>query len=163
MRKPTVQPNTSAILRQFEQLEKLLIDASSIIYMVKANYFECVSDNLILYSPESMLRETGYHSLNVQPIPTGNTTRPPDDDLVLSAQRLHWPVITEDLNIIRRLSRGHLSHFNALMMLEFLFFRKFITVEGYSRHLKRLLSVAWYSAEVVRFGEQIHQKLVERA
>ena len=144
---------------QFDHLHRALIDASSIIYMMKAGYFDRVRESLELHSPERIIAETGYRDLRIRPIREDNRLQSADESLVQRAILLKWPVITEDGGIIRQLAKQSLPYFNALMMLEFLFFRHLISPEEYSSYLEKLLQHAWYGPEIVSFGEAVHQTL----
>lgn len=159
MQESETQRNMERILLQFRQLHHALIDASSIIYMEKAGYLKTVSDILTLYSPEKVIQETGYRGLNIQPLAVGKRAMPPDEILLHCARQRMWPVITEDMGIIRQLERDELSYFNALMMLEFVLYRNLIGLEEYARHRQKLLLHAWYSSEIVKLGETVHQML----
>lgn len=147
------------IVQQFNHLHRALIDASSIIYMMKAGFFDCLADNVNLYSPEQILGEAGYRDLKIQPIGGCAQLRSADESLLHCAALRKYPVITEDRGIIRQLAKDKIAYFNALMMLEFIFFRGLITPEKHSAHLQKLLQYAWYSPEIVRFGKAVHRRL----
>jgi len=88
---------------QFHILNKVIVDASSVIYMSKAGFFDCVANSLELYSPKKILEETGYRHLSVHVLDVVGRDLSPDQILVQSALRLRWPIISEDLGIIRQL------------------------------------------------------------
>jgi hypothetical protein len=129
--------------------------------MTKAGYFDYVADSLELYSPKRIIEETGYQNLNIHILAFDEKALSPDESLFQCAVRSKWPVVTEDLGIIRQLARQQTRYFNALMMLEFVFFKALICPEEYAKHLQKLLAHAWYSSEIVEFGEIVHQMLEE--
>ncbi len=148
-------------LLEFERLRTLLIDASSIIYTVKAGCFEDLADCLDLYCPARILEEAGYQDLKIRPLIIGQPALSADESLVWWARRLNWPVLTEDLGVIRQLAKQRTPYFNALIMLEFLFFKSQIGPDQYADCLRRLLENAWYGPNIVRFGEVLHCVVLE--
>jgi hypothetical protein len=154
-----VQVAPEKILSQLQQLTVALVDASSIIYMVKAGFFELAADNLELHSPEQIIQETGYRKLKIAPL--AGIDLPPDNSLLYSAEQLGWPVITDDKEIMKTLAARRLVYFNALMVLEYLSFRKLLTAAEYSDHRGRLLFHAWYGPEIVRIAGAVHKAALQ--
>ena len=150
-----MQVEPEKILSQLRQLQVALVDASSVIYMLKAGYFELAAENLEFHSPQQIIQETGYQTLRVEPL--AGIDLPPDNSLLYSAQQLGWPVITEDKGIMKELEARGLVYFNALMVLEYLSFRKLLTPEAYSDHLRRLLAHAWYGPEILEIADAVHK------
>lgn len=148
------------IRSHFQSLHHALIDTSSIIYMNKAGYFDPLASCLELYAPAQVIKEVGLVDLNIRTIGEKEDSLPADQALVQAACRLNWPVVTEDRQIIRQLARFQLLYFNALMMLELIFFRGSVDETGYRKCLETLLRHAWYGSEIIRFGETVHQMLI---
>jgi len=148
------------VFQPFLELNRALIDASTIIYMYRAGYFDKVARAVDLYSLPEILAETGHGDLHVKPIDWVATSGANDRKLVSCALGLRWPVISEDKKILLRLERVGIPYFNALMMLHFLLFRKSITLKDHSMHLRRLKQCAWYSRHVLEFGKNIYNAIL---
>lgn len=59
-------------LSGFKSLKAAVIDASSIIYMVKSGFFDLLIRDIQLHAPESCLKETGfqaYQSSSIKSVP----------------------------------------------------------------------------------------------
>ena len=126
LEKPTPLLQATKTLLAFGRLRTLLIDASSIIYTVKARYFDALAESLDLHSPARILEEAGYQGLKIQSLAIDQPALSADESLVWCARHLNWPVLTEDLGVIRQLAKQQTPYFNALIMLEFLFFKGFL-------------------------------------
>ncbi|MGW8180524.1 MAG: hypothetical protein ACWGQW_17460 [bacterium] len=155
--------SVTRVLSQFRSLDQAIIDASSILYMKKAEYFDKVAVALQLYSPIDVIEETGHRNLEIRPLRSNARDLSPDKSLVQLAARLQWPVITEDLGIIKKLAKQRSQYFNSLMMLELLFSRGLVNQETYMRYLQKLLEQAWYSPEIVEFGRRVHRILEKQS
>jgi hypothetical protein len=150
---------TDNVAMEFHALQNALIDASSIIYMKKAGYFTAVAKSVKLYSPRKVILEVGEKEPSISPLDPVDSGLQADESLVESAFRLNWPVITEDLGIIRQLKKRQIRYFNALMMLEYLWYKQRISPSEYDGYLDKLLACAWYGSEVIEFGESVHRAL----
>ena len=150
-----MQVEPERVLSQFRRLQVALVDASSIIYMVKAGFFELAAANLEFHSTQQVIEETGYQNLRVGTLAA--IALPPDRSLLHYAERLKWPVITEDKGIIKDLQVKQLPFFNALLVLEYLSFRKLIVPEDYSRCSIQLLACARYGLEIIEFARAVHR------
>lgn len=79
-----------------------------------------------------------------------------DQMLVRCAQNPGCPVISEDKAILHKARRQGLEYFNALVMLHFLLFRGVLDEDRHRIACERLLTVARYSPEVLRIGNEIY-------
>ena len=147
------------VVSQFRELKKALIDASSMIYMTKAGYLNLVTDCLELHSPKKVIQETGYENLKIHELIVDDIFDSADQLLVFNAFRLGWPLITEDQGIIRQLETQKTPYFNALMILEFMYWKRVLSHRSYIGHHRKLLKHAWYSSEVLEFCDAVHQIL----
>ena len=150
-----MQVEPEKVLAKFQRLSVALVDASSIIYMVKAGFFELAAENLELHSTQQVIEETGYQRIRVRTLEAIDL--PPDRSLLHYAERLKWPVITEDKGIIKDLQARQLRFFNALLVLEYLSFRKLLGPEDYSRCSIQLLACAHYGCEIIKFARAVHR------
>ena len=144
---------------EFKKLKEAIVDASSIIYMKKAGFFDELEDYLQLYSLKEIIEETGFNDLKVNLIQSGSKLLSNDEKLIDAALRQKIPVISEDKKILIQLEKKGISYFNALMMLHFLLFKKKIDTEAHSVYLNRLKRIARYSDYVIEFGEEVYKEV----
>ncbi|MDY7032426.1 MAG: hypothetical protein SVY10_11050 [Thermodesulfobacteriota bacterium] len=154
--------NGDDVLSQFKSLRKALVDASSIIYMHKAGFFSELVMEVKLYSPQEVLDETGYESLQVIPIPCIGHAESNDQKLILCALERRLPVISDDKKILLHMKKEKIPYFNALMMLNYLVFKKRVDAESYGIYFKRLTSFAWYSPQVLEFEKNIYNTIIQQ-
>lgn len=149
-------------LSGFKSLKAAVIDASSIIYMVKAGFFNVVTHCIQLHAPESCLKETGYAGLPVitHLVDSHGTTA--DQQLLTLAQSLQLPLVSEDRKVLINASRNGITFYNSLMMLNFLLYNKSIDKEKFSIFLKQLTAFARYSEEVLQFGKEVTRMIYEK-
>ena len=150
------------MLSQFQRLRKALVDASSIIYMHKAGFLRELETEVKLYSPQEVLDETGYDGLKVFPIPFIGHGKANDQKLILCALEQRLPVISEDKKILLHMKKEKIPYFNALMMLNYLVFKKRVDVESYGIYFKRLTSFAWYSPQVLEFEKNVYNTIIQQ-
>ena len=150
------------VLYQFRALGKALIDASSIIYMDKAGFLVNVAKAIELYSPEEILAETGLRGLLVHPIHLADKSLPNDQKLIACALMQQLPVISEDQKILLRLEREKTPYFNALMMLNYLLFKKDISSDQHRMFFQSLIRCSWYSRQVLAFSNKVYDCIVNR-
>lgn len=143
------------VLSRFDLLESALIDASSIIYMEKAGFLKDLSDGIKLFAPPQVLAETGLAILGIRQVeatlPSGST----DEQLIACARHLGKAVISEDKKILMALKEGGLPFYNALMMLNYLLYKRRISLKDHSKYFKRLEKIAWYSPRILGFGKDL--------
>ncbi len=79
------------------------------------------------------------------------------DALVLEAARANrLPLLSEDRKILLKAELLGLPYYNALMMLEFLFYRRVLSNDSYGMNRNGLLGQARYSNAVLRYVEALH-------
>jgi len=156
--KTTVKNNSFS---GFKSLKAAVIDASSIIYMVKAGFFDLLTCCIKLHAPESCLKETAFSGLPIigHLIDSPGTTA--DKQLVTLAQSLQLPLVSEDRKVLINASRKGIPFYNSLMMLNFLLYNKSIDTEMFSIYLKRLTAFARYSEEVLLYGKEVTRMILE--
>jgi rRNA-processing protein FCF1 len=143
------------VIKQFKELEEALVDASSVIYMTRTDFFDVLLDTLALSSPACILDElgTGFDGIRSIDCPGKHLTN--DERLVACAREHGLPVISEDKKILHALEREGIPFFNALMMLHFLLFKRKIDLEKHGNSLEKLKKIAWYDKKVWAFGEEV--------
>ncbi len=142
-------------LRQFDSLHCALIDASSIIYIQKAGFFDELAEAVPLFSIAEILTEASISDRRIQLIETVCEAQSNDARLICCALRNRLPVISEDKKILQALKRKNSPHFNALMMLNFLWYRQRVSVVDYLKFKNALKKIAWYRPQIWEFGERI--------
>ncbi|UCE48276.1 MAG: hypothetical protein JSW47_22080 [Phycisphaerales bacterium] len=147
------------VLSEFRTLRRALIDSSSIIYMHKARFLRELANTVNLYSPPEIIKEAGFHDLNIKPVACSSNSLANDQKLITAALKLRWPVISEDKNILLHIRRANLPYFNSLMMLNFLLFKRRIDLKSHAIYFERLKQYARYSPYVWEFGKNIYNTI----
>ncbi len=150
------------LLFGFKSLKAVVIDASSIIYMVKSGFFDVVTRNIQLHAPESCLRETGFSDLPVVGHLIDSLGTSADQQLLLLAKNLQLPLVSEDRKVLMSASRNGITYYNSLMMLNFLLYNKSIDTEMFSLFLQQLTLFAHYSEKVLLFGKEVTRMICEQ-
>ena len=153
-------PNSSDTLAGFRSLEAAVVDASSIIYMKKGGFLDDTARCLILHTSSAVISETGFFDLTImrheEPSPACTT----DQHLILLAQHLEMPIISEDKKLLLNADRQGMTYYNALMVLNFLLFKKAVDEERFYRLRNALLTVARYSEAVKIYGEAVTRQVL---
>lgn len=145
-------------LHSLSQLESALIDASSILYMQKAGYFDLLVGAIKLYTIPEVILEIRSNTGGLRLIrPCGSHTLTTDKKLITCALERELAMISEDKEILRAMQRAKAPYFNALMMLNLLLLLGKIDEGRYRGYLRDLKSIARYSEIVWQFGEQVYQ------
>ncbi|MFQ3620390.1 MAG: hypothetical protein SNJ78_05540, partial [Spirochaetales bacterium] len=87
------------------------------------------------------------------PIPKPHST---DLALVELAHSRSLPLLSEDRKMLQKAELLGLEYFNALMMLEFLFYKRGLDPSRYEEHRHRLFSQSRYNKAVQKYGESLH-------
>ncbi len=148
-------------LSGFKSLNAAVIDASSIIYMMKAGFLDVVACCVQLHAPESCLKETGFSGLPItgHSICSHGTTA--DQQLLTLAQSLQLPVVSEDRKVLITASRNGITFYNSLMMLNLQLYKKSFDTEMFTFFLKQLTAFARYSEEVFLFGKEVTRIILD--
>ncbi|MFP4534335.1 MAG: hypothetical protein ACLFNP_01340 [Spirochaetaceae bacterium] len=172
---------------RFDRLEEAAIDASSIIYMLKAGFLGLLASTITLKSVPEVVGETGWPSLPITVVSTEGSTRSEprirspegtpapgvdeitgapgepiqsnDQRLLAFAEEAALPVISEDRAILRAAEEAGLDYYNSLMMLAFLRYRGRLNLQWYEEAKDRLLEVARYGRDVLQLFEEIEAEL----
>jgi len=145
------------IFSQFNQLDKALIDASSIIYANKADFLKMLSTTVKLFSISEILSEVGFGFVSdtIKPLTHNESSLSNDQKLVACALHFGLPVISEDKKILMAMKSAKKPFFNSLMMLNFLLYRRLIDNRQYTQYHQALKQFARYSDEIWKYGAKI--------
>jgi len=149
------------VFRRFDQLNKALMDASSIIYMDRADFLEKLASSIRLFSIPEILSETGPVSKRIRPFIYNRTASSNDQKLISCALDLDLPIISEDKKILVAVKRANRPFFNSLMMLNFLLYRRIIQNHQYVQYHLALTKFARYSDDIWEFGANVHAAIKE--
>ena len=150
-------PATEEILQAFEGLKKALIDTSSIIYIQKAGYLDVLNQTIDLNTIPEVISETkacitGIKLIQAPNLPALST----DQKLIICAQENRLAMISEDKGILTAMRKAGFDYYNALMVLNFMLYKKRIDDNRYRQYYRNLRTFARYSADVWEFGDQIY-------
>ncbi len=147
------------IVHRFAHLTEAAIDASSMIYMLKAGFLGLLGSTISLKTIPSVFDETGWPSLPVIVLEEETDDRPNDEKLLDFAVRSALPFISEDRALLLAAGRSGLDYYNSLMMLAFLRHRGRIDEAWYDEALGRILTIGRYDDDVLRRFDEISSSL----
>ena len=138
----------------FSGLDRICIDASSMIYHLKIGLLGSLAAELELISTPQVIEEVGWPHLPVTPAAVeGEMTN--DESLIALTRRENLPVLSEDKEILEAVREEGREYYNTLMMLNFLLLRRRVQPEEYPGYLARLKECAHYSDEVLAYGQRV--------
>ena len=147
-----------ALLDELENTDEAVVDSSSLIYAEKSGFLNQFTETLRLISIEEVVAETGFFDLDSRlalvPSPSGIGT---DAKLVKCAEERKLPLISEDRAILMTCLRIAIPNYNALLLLTLMLLRGSVSSRDFSHFEARLLQVAHYHPEVIRFGREFTQ------
>ncbi|MDC7224177.1 MAG: hypothetical protein PQJ60_10585 [Spirochaetales bacterium] len=152
----------------FDGLEEAVIDACSIIYLLKTGVFESLASLLPLLTTDEVYRETGWPLTGGKPrlplrlYPAPPEARSHDQGLFLLARERNLPLISEDKEVLLWAEEAGLPYYNSLMMLIFLCYKGRISREDLFLYRERLLGEAHYGRGIVKRGEEFFRLLCEK-
>ncbi|HEX3019815.1 MAG TPA: hypothetical protein VHP36_05920 [Chitinispirillaceae bacterium] len=150
-------------LEGFKSLNSAAIDASSIIYMQKAGFLHSAIVHIQLHSPITVLDQTGFDLLQI----TSHDMKPyqqlsADQQLVNLAQNLSIPVISDDKWVLIKARAMGFPFYNSLMILNFLLYKRLVTLEFFDKYLHELITIARYSQTVIQYGSTVTNEILTR-
>lgn len=174
----TGTPNPDAVSRvrrELAALEAAAIDASSMIYMLKAGFFGYAAAEVRMYTVGPVAREVGWPELPVRiadlrrggEVPwtreavevaeafVGSGKHGNDELLLELAATRGIPVISEDHRVHERAADAGTHHYNALLLLALLRMRDRIPPEDYEEYFELLRTVGRYSDGVLTFARAV--------
>ncbi len=153
------------LANDFTLLREAVIDACSVIYLLKTGVFESLAAEMTLHSTNDVYGETGWPLSDGQPRlrlvlhPSLPEARSNDHGLFLLAREMGLPLISEDREVLFMAEEAGLPYYNSLMMLIFLCHRGRILPEEYPVYRDRLLKEAHYGEGIIRKGESFFSSL----
>ena len=112
------------------------------------------------FTSSAVIRETGFSDLPTIIHDKFTDELNADLQLILLAKSLGVPLISEDKKLLLQASRLNLKYFNALMILNFLLFKKTISINQFHDFRNKLLAVARYGESVIEYGESVTQRIL---
>lgn len=147
-------------------MSRAVIDACSVIYLIKTGPFERLSAELNLVTTEEVYREIGWGfrsdgqpKLKLELVPAPPDARSHDHGLYRIGLNKNLPLISDDFDLLSLARDAGLEYYNSLMMLIFLEYRGRISGEDYSLYRERLMDIAYYSDEIVSRAESYRSDL----
>jgi len=149
------------LFRRFAVLEEACIDASSIIYMQKAGFFDPICEALRLYSIPAITEEVGFEAHGIHLLQPTHTALTPDAQLGQCARERQLSIISEDKQILLAAKRAGLPYYNALIMLNWLLFRNTIDQSQYCAYHTALRAYARYGDAIWEYGAAVYQRILK--
>jgi len=149
------EPAIQDIFFRFDQLDKALIDASSIIYMDRVDILGKLASCIRLFSIQEILSETGPVSEHIKLLIHNQTASSNDQKLIACALDRDLPIISEDKKILMAMKRVARPFYNSLMMLNFLLYRRLINDQQYTQYHLALKTFARYGDDIWHSGATV--------
>ncbi len=145
-------------------LNRICIDASSMIYHLKTGLLGSLAAETELVSTPQVIAEVGWPHLPVKPLELDREQEgvSNDESLLILARREGLPVLSEDKEILESCREEGREYYNTLMMLNFLLLRGRIQDEEYPEYLSRLKDCAHYGEKVMNYGHEIYLEILKR-
>jgi hypothetical protein len=174
----TDTPNPDAVSRvrsELAALDAAAIDASSMIYMLKAGFFGYAAAEVKMYTVGPVAREVGWPQLPVRiadlrrggEVPwtreavevaeafVGSGKHGNDELLLELASARGLALVSEDRRVHERAAEENIPHYNALLLLALVRMRDRIPPEDYEEYFELLRTVGRYSDGVLAFARAV--------
>jgi len=148
------------IKSQFLALENAVIDTSSIINIKKSHFLVDLQQQIKLHTINEVFSEYGIPVTAIKTHSINQTGQSTDQKVVALAVNYSFPIISEDKGILRAAQRHHLEYYNAVMMLEFLLFKKCVDTEKYQNSFDLLKGYCRYSSGIWDYIDKLHGLLL---
>jgi rRNA-processing protein FCF1 len=150
------------LLSQFDHLERVLIDTSSILYMQKSGFLSDLSACLEISAISEVMDEVGEHVSGIRLWRHQYESKSTDQKLIEAALENGIPVVSEDRKILKTLEVKTIPFFNSLIMLNLLFYRRQINFAELKCFERNLRKYAWYSNKIWEYGGYLTQQILSR-
>lgn len=140
-------------------IDKISIDASSIIYMLKVGILGYVSAEMVLFASEGIEREVGWPRLPLQKVSVPHELSN-DESVIYIAEKKEIPLLSEDREVLGEARERGIPFYNTLMILNYLLLKGRVSSIEYDEYLSRLKEISRYSQEILDYGDAV-RKLVE--
>jgi hypothetical protein len=146
-------------LEQFKALHTCLIDTSSLIYLNRLGVTAKLGSCLTLITIPEVAAEFGILPDYIHLVSINVSVSVVDKKLLACAIHFNWPLISEDKDLLKPLNKEGLPHFNALMMIYFLFFKGMISPPDCRALVAQLKTFARYSQQIWTYGQVVAERL----
>ena len=152
------------VFKQFDQLNQVLVDTSSLIYMHKINVFTHLQRVLSVSTIETVIEEYSFPLPGIRIImPKLNfSDLQTDEQLLMVSVQGQNPLISEDRMILMKLDERKIPYFNTLMILNYLRYKNEIMDPEYNEFLKELKKIARYSDTIYEYGKFVCEEIRSR-
>jgi hypothetical protein len=141
-------------------LDRLCIDASSMIYHLKTGILGSLAAEVHLISTPQVIAEVGWPHLPVTSMALADTPISNDASLLILARREGVPLLSEDREILETAGKEGMEYYNTLMMLNYLLLKKRILPADYPEYLERLKECSRYSQKVLDYGRRVYEEIL---
>ena len=152
------------VFKQFDQLNQVLVDTSSLIYMHKINVFTQLQRVLSVSTIESVIEEYGFPLPGVRILQPkhGSLDLQTDEQLLMVSIQGKIPLVSEDRMILMKLDERKIPYFNTLMVLNYLRYKNEIVDSEYDGFLRELKKIAHYSDTIYEYGKFVYEEIKSR-
>lgn len=140
-------------------LDRLCIDASSMIYHLKVGLLGSLAAEVTLISTPQVIAEVGWPRLPVSSLPVDDESVSNDHSLLLLCVREEVPLLSEDKELLEAAGKEGIEYYNTLMMLNYLFLKGRVLAAEYPVYLERLVECSRYSDKVLDYGRQVMEEI----
>lgn len=142
-------------------IKSAVIDACSIIYSFKCDYYNILTKNINLHTIPEIIKELNNQlntkniticneKLIVESIPQSTN----DNKLITFAYIKKMPIISDDKNVLKLAKKLNLDFYNSLMVLNILFAKNIISRTQYQIFKNKIIKTAYYSEEIIKIAEK---------
>jgi hypothetical protein len=153
-------PDIHKIKKQFHCLKNAVIDTSSIINIEKAGFMAELQQKINLHTVEDVFFEYGKPVPSIRKHLISQIDLSTDQKVIMLAYQNSFPVISEDKGLLQASQKKDLEYYNAVMMLEYLFFKRSINNEKYRQSFSLLEKNCRYSSGIWNYIDKLHQLLL---
>jgi hypothetical protein len=153
-------PDINKIKRQFHCLKNAVIDTSSIINIEKAGFMAKLQQQINLHTVEDVFLEYGKSVPSIRKHLISQNDLSTDQKVIMLACQNSFPVISEDKGLLQASQKKELEYYNAVMMLEYLLFKRSINNEKYRQSFSLLEQNCRYSSGIWNYIDKLHQLLL---
>ena len=158
-------PSPDEIPHQFDKLTKAVIDTSSILYLNKSGILDQLKSVLKLITIPEVIEECGKSiSSNEMEVVVfrGRALDSTDDRLLAGAARLQVPVISEDRKLILKTLENDLQCYNSAMMVNYLFYKDFLSKRQSEKIRRKLKKVARYGKDIWTYEDSVFEVILQK-
>lgn len=141
-------------------IKELSIDASSVIYLLKAGLLGTLAAEVHLVTTKPVFEEVGWPRLPIEIINIECVGLTNDQTVIKLAEIRQSSILSEDLEILKSAKESGINYYNTLMMLNFLLLKGRVLKSDYKEYLDRIVEISHYSKDILKYGEKIYQHIL---